>query len=722
MRHTSSPPASPTGILFRLLLFAVCVLGASGAWAQSLSSRTSVRLSATVDATVPSITVQWAPFAGATQYRIYRRPAGITFWAEQVAQLEGSAAQWTDLNVAVGQAYEYKVVRTANGMGTGYIRSGIALAPVEARGTLLLLVDSALGAQLGGAVNELQADLVGDGWWVRELRIGAAHTPAMVRGLVANEAANDPALKAVYILGNVPVPYSGDLAPDGHVEHRGAWACDAYYGEINGTWTDAVVNNTSGAYPRNHNVPGDGKLDQSDLPSPVDLWVGRVDLSRLPSFTQNELGLTQLYLEKAHRWKTRQFTVPTTAVIFDDLQWTNYPLAQSGHMGFAACVGSGNVLELSTGAPFAGHLLANAHLWTFCGSAGGQGTGSQGQITFNGMPNGATTQQVAQGNAGGVFNMSFGSYFGDWDNENNYLRALLGSGNSLVHIWSAIPNWYVYPMAMGEPIGHSMLRSVNNTFEDHGPQNAGWQGQAMDRIHMALMGDPTLRLTYIAPPTDLVATNTDWYASFSWSPSPEPVDGYLVHRIDTVTGTFTRVTPDVVSDTFFVSDELFVPGARYLVRAVKRVTSNRGSFHDLSLGAQATAQGVQVADCMGLIGGAAIPGTPCDDGDPLTENDVFNAQCDCVGTPVVGIEDAAAAAVRVRYDAQAELLWVERGTPGPGAWRLVGPSGALVRTGTVVDTLASIATGGLASGVYLFLLDAEDGRSAPVKHRFVVAH
>jgi hypothetical protein len=582
-------------------------------------------------------------------------------------------------------------------------------------------VDSALGAQLGAEVVALREDLVADGWWVRVLPIGSLATPATVRGLLAAEAEADPAVKAVYILGHVPVPYSGNLDPDGHDEHLGAWACDAYYGEINGNWTDVVVNNTSGAYPWNHNVPGDGKLDQSDLPSPVDLWVGRVDLHALPSFTDSELVLTQQYLDRAHRWKTRQFTVPNTAVLFDDLQYTNYPLAQSGHMGLAACVGAGNVEELPTWVPFAEHLLANDHLWTFCASAGGQGVGTQGQVTFNGMPNGATTQQVAQGNAGGVFNMSFGSYFGDWDNEDNYLRALLGSGNSLANIWSAIPNWYVYPMAMGEPIGHCMIRSINNTFEDHAPQNAGWQGQAMDRVHMALMGDPTLRLSYISPPTDLVATNTDWFASVSWSPSPDPVDGYLLHRIDTVAGAFQRVTPEVVTDTFFVSEGLFEPDARYMVRAIKLVTSNTGSYYDLSLGAQAVAQGVQIPDCMGVPGGAALPGSPCDDGDPLTENDVFDDQCDCAGTPLVGIGDAAEVAARVRYDASTELLWVERKIPGRGDWRLIGPSGALVRSGTVSDTLASVGVGGLANGVYLFLLEAEEGHMPPLKHRFVVA-
>jgi hypothetical protein len=176
-----------------------------------------------------------------------------------------------------------------------------------------------------------------------------------------------------------------------------------------------------------------------------------VDLHALPSFGANELTLTQKYLERAHRWKTGELTVPGTAVIFDDLQSTNYPLARSGHMGLSACVGAVNVLEIPTAVPFAQHLLSNEHLWTFCASPGGQGVGTQGQATFIGMPYGATTQQVAQGSAGGVFNMSFGSYFGDWDNEDNYLRALLGSGNSLVNVWSAIPNWSYTPWSWANP-------------------------------------------------------------------------------------------------------------------------------------------------------------------------------------------------------------------------------------------------------------------------------
>ncbi len=37
-------------------------------------------------------------------------------------------------------------------------------------------------------------------------------------------------------------------------------------------------------------------------------------------------------------------------------------------------------------------------------------------------------------------------------------------------------------------------------------------------------------------------------------------------------------------------------------------------------------------DCLGIPGGAALPGTPCNDNDPTTQNDTWNADCVCQGT------------------------------------------------------------------------------------------
>ncbi|MBK9147294.1 MAG: T9SS type A sorting domain-containing protein [Flavobacteriales bacterium] len=44
--------------------------------------------------------------------------------------------------------------------------------------------------------------------------------------------------------------------------------------------------------------------------------------------------------------------------------------------------------------------------------------------------------------------------------------------------------------------------------------------------------------------------------------------------------------------------------------------------------------GGDAVDCLGAIGGSALPGTPCDDNDNGTTADTWTANCDCEGTPI----------------------------------------------------------------------------------------
>lgn len=617
------------------MMFALTACG------QSPATKASVRLSAVVDATDTTITVQWEAFAGSTGFTVYRRAAGATVWGAPSASLPGTAAQWTDSAVDFATAYEYKVVRSGNGTGYGYVRSGIAVPEVDYRGKVVLLVEAGIAPQLALQLEQLEDDLNGDGWIVLRHDVQSTDAPQSVRALVVADHAADPTnVKLVYIIGHVPVPYSGNTNPDGHTEHKGAWACDAYYGELNGTWTDNSVN-AVGGFSWNINVPGDGKFDQSDIPGALELAVGRVDLSSLPSFGASEDALLSAYLSRAHGYKTKAYSVPMTAVVHDDLQWVSNPLACTGYMSTAPCVGPGNITDLLPSmAPFIDHYGTNDNLFTYHCGAGLQAVDGQGNTQFVGTTNGITTQQLASNTRGGIFNLSFGSYFGDWDNTDNMLRAMIASGNGLTHVWSGIPNWFLHPMAMGEPIGNCALRSINNSNTDYSLQNGGWQGQSMVQAHMALMGDPTLRMQYIAPPSGLIATNSNWYASFSWSPSAEPVDGYLIYAMDDTAGTITRITPTMVTDTFHVSNVQFSQGRKFMVRAVKLVTTPSGSFRDMSLGAIALASGVLVPDCFGVVGGSSIPGAACDDGNAGTGADVIDTMCvcaglllDCEGTP-----------------------------------------------------------------------------------------
>ena len=388
--------------------------------AQTDSENTSVKLSAVVQATPPRITIQWAAHPGATSVTIYRKLRTGTSWGSAIATVAASQGQYHDDNVSVGVSYEYKVTRSGGGNGTGYINSGIDVPMPDHRGKILLLVDNTLAPQLVTELAQLENDLKADGWTVLRNDVQRTASVTSVRSIVQGHYNTDPAgLKAVYIVGHVPVPYSGNLSPDGHGSHQGAWPCDGYYGEMNGNWTDNSVNVQGAQNPKNNNVPGDGKFDQSNFPSEVELQVGRVDLYDMPAFSGDEVQLMRDYLGRAHGYKHKDWVAQSRGIIFDNLQWAGYPFAAAGWRNMSVLVGASNITAPYQYGP-AYHTLVNgqSYLWTYsCG--GGLQLYEGSTVTFNGADNVGTTQNYAAGSMGGVFNMSFGSYFGDWDNRNN---------------------------------------------------------------------------------------------------------------------------------------------------------------------------------------------------------------------------------------------------------------------------------------------------------------
>ena len=671
--------------------------------------------------TQPLINLQWQEYAGATGYSVFRRAPGSTAWGAAIASLPGSAMGYQDAAVDQGVAYEYKVERAASNTGYGFVRSGIAVSATDYRGRIILVVAQGLDTLLDERIARLEADLNGDGWIVVRHDLEASAAPPDVRALIQSDynAATDQ-VKAVYLLGHVPVAYTGDHAPDGHDYHQGAWPSDGYYGEMNGIWTDNSVSSNGSIWTWNHNEPGDGKFDQSDFPSAVELQVGRVDLSDLTVFNTPEIDLLADYLDREHAWKTAQFTVPSTAVVWDNLEWSSYPMAVSGYMSAVPCVGIDQVTQLDPlQGKFSQHYLNNDDLFT-CHVSTGLKYDIQGTSIFPGTDNGLNDTDLVANTHGGVFNLSMGSYYGDWDNTDNFLRALIAKGSALAHMWCGTPNWYLHHMAMGEPIGYCALRTMNNANSDYSLQNGGWQGQSMEQSHMTLMGDPSLRIRYIAPPTDLVATNEQWFARFTWSPSPAAVDGYHIYRIDDEEGTITRITPEAVQDTIFLSTVQFVPGDRYMVRALQLVTTASGSYYDLSLGAIDVAEGGLVADCAGLIGGPAIPGTPCDDGNVLTEGETYDLSCECVAVPIGIGENGRQDAVVLWPSPAGDVLHLSVRLPG-GTYVVRTMDSAEVMHGRVAAAVQNIHTAALPSGVYVMEYRSAND-AGPLFRRFVVQH
>ncbi|MGZ5427383.1 MAG: fibronectin type III domain-containing protein, partial [Thermoanaerobaculia bacterium] len=294
----------------------VLAVFASSAPAQ-VAADYAVQVTATVQIAPAQIALSWGSYSGATQYLVYRKTWTATTWGTAIATLPGSATGFTDTNVTAGPSYEYRVTRQASVFGYGYIASGISLPLVEDRGNVVLVVDTTYSSDLSAELGRLQQDLVGDGWTVIRHDVARTATVPSVKALiVADYQAAPSRVTTVFLFGHVPVPYSGQLAPDGHGDHIGAWPADLYYGDMDGIWTDTA---NYGGTGRQSNVPGDGKFDQTYAPGRVELAVGRVDLANMTAFgPRTERDLLGRYLEKDNAFRHAVWTLPPRGLIDDN--------------------------------------------------------------------------------------------------------------------------------------------------------------------------------------------------------------------------------------------------------------------------------------------------------------------------------------------------------------------------------------------------------------------
>jgi hypothetical protein len=278
----------------------------------------------------------------------------------------------------------------------------------------------------------------------------------------------DPAtLKAIFLIGHVPVPYSGYDDRDGHPDHVGAWPADSYYGEMNGQWSDTGANVfgpqlINPDFPENSNRVGDGKFDHDVLPSDVEVPVGRVDFADMPTFSDHqsvmEIDLLKRYLRKDHDFRQGALTAQAQALVDD--HW-NLDYAQNGWRNFAPLVGRDNTVSKN----WAPTLDSESYLWGY-----GTGSGNLGEVygiaslfDYAGRTNSPPEPPIPQVKKA-IFNMIFGSYVGDWDKTNNFARAVLGSeSHALTYAWVGNSHWFLHPMALGEPIAGSLLSSINTT-------------------------------------------------------------------------------------------------------------------------------------------------------------------------------------------------------------------------------------------------------------------
>jgi hypothetical protein len=577
----------PNHKLFALILFCFLCINAQ---AQAPWENRSVPAWASIDKSAPYILLTWNTSATATGFTVYRRAYGTSDWGTAIATLGATDTFHLDKNVSAATVYEYAIKKgtsvpdpfygnTKNIAGYAYLTAAIEKPATHKRGNVWLLVSKLISDSLPTEVAALKSDLSADGWMVFSEVISADAKVADIKTLIKAKNSEEP-IKSIYLLGHIPVPYAGlycadpqfRYPPDGHAEtdpnsHCGAWAADVYYGDLEGLWTDDD-STTLGKREANKNLIGDGKFDNSGIPGEVTVAVGRVDFSRLPRITLSEVALTRNYLNKVHDYKTAVTKPLNEGIIQNNFAGSTEGFSSGAVHDFSAVLGENKVKYTTT---FLTDNNAKDYLLGYA-CAGGDGYDSMNRILSSASFN---TKN------GAAFNHLFGSFFGDFDSDNNLLRASLASTKlGYATIWSGRPKWVTHPLALGETYGDVTIRSQNN----NGDYDAAY---FQNQVHMALLGDPTLRHDMIIPPTAILLTpNSDKSnATVTWTASTEPSPlGYFVYRSHRPEGRFILLNTDPVTATTYTDNAPYDGSNYYMVKTAKEITTGSGSYINVSLG------------------------------------------------------------------------------------------------------------------------------------------
>jgi hypothetical protein len=458
----------------------------------------------------------------------------------------------------------------------------------------MLIVATNITNALSTELDQFKTNLVGDGWTVLRTNVPphddttwANNTNAIVtirntlNGIYDSSPATNK-LKAVLLIGRVPIPYSGNLNPDTH--GFGAFPSDAYYAELTSQWTDTNSYTTSDQ--RNNvrwqNVAGDGKYDQNELPSSLEIAVGRVDFANMPIFTnppagvpvKYEVDLLRQYLNKDHNYRHKLFTVQERVMdgyFVNNSDLPNRDGQVNGSRFFG--LGSGQIVHGSFFTKTVGQYpnptdrLNNSSHWGFYSKNSNPfQIGVYWNTHFVDPANEPLTS----------FAWLLGSYLGDWDYPDQAVRALLGTPNyTLAAVWGLGVTWGFERIALGDVLGDGLLRAANENPNDEG----------FGPIYMDILGDPALRLHVTEPVTGLVFTTNGTNVTLSWSHSTAPNPSYFVYRSTSgIDGAFSRLTPTPLNSNTF-TDVGAPSGAKlYQVRALSLVVSGSGSYTNLSQG------------------------------------------------------------------------------------------------------------------------------------------
>ena len=536
--------------------------------AQTWGETHSVQVNATADAANTEIDLSWNMYATVSSVEIYRRTTG-SWPSTPLATLGATATSYTDATVTSNTLYEYKVVgiNSVTVDAFGYVKTGIELDETTDRGLLVLIVDDQLVDSISDVLATYEKDLIGDGFEFLLKEFDTSLSANALKDTIQDLYGRHSNMTSVFLVGSLPYYYTGAMSPDGHSDHHGAWPSDVMYADVNGTYSDAVINYTNPVDSRHTNSTSDTKSDQSYLSSDAELQIGRLDLGNLPTFGGGVADLYINYFNKLHDFKTGEFKPREIGIVDDNFAKRSEGFSQNGYRNYSPLTSIDSVFN----ADILTTTQNSSALWSFACGGG----------TFTSINGFATSSQLSSTDLNGVFALVMGSYNADPDQSNNLMRSMLANGNFLTTGWAGRPNWFIHGMGMGETIGQATLTTQNNTSSQYEPT-----GFYANMMHVMLHGDPSLKNHYTSNVTNLrtIRAYSKDTAYLRWNEVSGTL-GYNIYRSTDEFSGYTKINSSLIDTNFYMDFVSSDTSYYYRIETFELVDNNSGSFYESSVGA-----------------------------------------------------------------------------------------------------------------------------------------
>lgn len=543
--------------------------------AHSFALHNLIEVDLLIDEATPSFQFSWTrDDSNGPDMEISRRQQGqlgASTWTP-LTTLPRTTTTWTDSTINSGVTYEYRFfIPTDDDFlhpTAAYVSCGIEVPLVDSRGTVLLVVDNTLTSSLEKEIQRFEMDLVGDGWTIQRLEFGrnGNATPEALRTAIQTQNTITP-LSCIVLLGNLPIVTSGLIRPDEHNLYR--QATDLFYADLDGVWEDSLAT----SYEDQPNFyPNDGHYDHATIPGPnfqIEVPIGRIDLSGLNAWNESEIELLRRYLDKNHNFRHLRYATPRKAY-YTSLAFDESPIEAAA---VRAMVGAANAVEAYDDQT----EQTQEFLWGI----------SARDWDGNNYPNYRFKSQ---------FTVNFASGKQVWHYDNNPMRAMLAMPwYGLTCVWGVRPNWFLHHTGMGETIGYSNFRTVNNN--DNGGNSGTIDYLPVDElnstdfpegvdgyVHLNLMGDPTLRIHPVSPAKNLTATLDAETVNLTWTASDDlSANSYHVYTATNALGPYARLTA-IPQAALSYSTSPPIAETYYMVRSIKLENTPLGTYWNAGQG------------------------------------------------------------------------------------------------------------------------------------------